>query len=64
VLSFGEVAATFVKNDLLDRALLLDTLWMEGLWKRVAPSARAARERDGEPRLYENFEALVASVPV
>jgi hypothetical protein len=64
VLYFGETAATLVKHGLLDRDLLLDLLWLEGMWAKVAPHARAARERDNEPRLYENFEALVTPVSV
>ena len=61
VLYFGEAVATLVKHDLLDRALLVDLLWVEGIWRQVAPHARFAREESGEPRLYENFEALVAT---
>lgn len=59
VLTFGEALATMVKHGLLDRGLLIDLLWVEGIWARVAPHARRARERANEPRLYENFEALV-----
>jgi hypothetical protein len=63
-LFFGETVGTLVKHGLIDRDLMLDLLWLEGIWDRVAPHAKLARERDGEPRLYENFEALVAKVPV
>jgi hypothetical protein len=59
VLTFGEALATMVKHGLLDRGLLVDLLWVEGIWARVEPHARRARERGNEPRLYENFEALV-----
>ncbi len=61
VLTFGEVIGTLVKHDLLDRDFLIDLLWVEGMWSRVGPTARRARERASEPRLYENFEALVSS---
>lgn len=63
VLYFGETVATLVKHNLLDRDLISDLLWFEGIWAQVAPHARHARERAGEPRLYENFEALVVKVP-
>jgi hypothetical protein len=59
VLTFGEALATMVKHGLLDRALVVDLLWVEGIWSRVEPHALRVRERSGEPRLYENFEALV-----
>jgi hypothetical protein len=35
-----------------------DWLWVDGLWSRVAPAALKVREKFGEPRLFENFEAL------
>jgi hypothetical protein len=58
VLIFMETIGTLVKNDLLDRELVNDWLWVEGLWARVRPAALKVRETAGEPRLYENFEAL------
>jgi hypothetical protein len=60
VLGFNETVATLVKNDLLDRSLVYDWLWVAGNWDRVGPAARRARERAGVPVLYENFEALAA----
>ncbi len=60
VLTFGEIVGTLVKLDLLDRDFLVDLLWIEGMWNRVGAAARVARERDREPRLFENFEALAA----
>jgi hypothetical protein len=62
VLGYNETVATLVKNKLLDRDLVLDWLWVTGTWDRVGPAALRARERAGVPALYENFEALVASV--
>jgi hypothetical protein len=59
VLTFGEALATMVKHGLLDRALVVDLLWVEGIWSRVEPHALRSREHSGEPRLFENFEALV-----
>ncbi len=58
VLLWGETVATMVKHELFPEALALDWVWIEGLWARVSPAARRAREQFGEPRLYENFEAL------
>ena len=61
VLYFNETIGTLVKNDLLDRDLVLDWLWVAGAWDRVGPAALRARERFGDPALYENFEALAKS---
>jgi hypothetical protein len=60
VLGFNETVATLVRNDLLDRDLVLDWLWMAGTWDRVGPAAVRARERAGAPKLYGNFEMLAA----
>ena len=61
VLMFGETVATLTKNDLLSAELVHDWVWVEGLWSRVGPAALRARAKHGEPRLYENFEALAKS---
>ncbi|HYN91579.1 MAG TPA: hypothetical protein VER75_06635 [Thermoleophilaceae bacterium] len=58
VLFFNETIGTLVKNDLLDRDLVYDWLWVSGSWDRVGAAARAAREQAGVPELFENFEAL------
>jgi hypothetical protein len=58
VLMFNETVGTLVKNDLLDRDLVYDWLWVEGAWNRVGPAAKRAREKAGVAQLYENFEAL------
>jgi hypothetical protein len=57
-LLFGESIGTLTKHDLLSVELVDDWLWIAGLWSRVGPAARKAREKFGEPRLYENLEAL------
>jgi hypothetical protein len=62
LLGYNETVATLVKNDLLDRDLVVDWLCVTGTWDRVGPAALRARERAGVPALYENFEALVASL--
>jgi len=64
VLAFGEAVGTLVKHDLLDAELVWDFLWVEGIWTKVSRHALAAREAEHEPRLYENFEALVARTAV
>jgi Domain of unknown function (DUF4760) len=58
VLNFGEVVGTFVKQGVLDRGLVVDMWWMEGLWSRVGSAAKRQREQLKEPRLSENFEKL------
>jgi hypothetical protein len=58
ILTFGESIATLTKHDLLSEELVKDWIWVEGLWARVGPAALRQREAMGEPRLYENFEAL------
>jgi hypothetical protein len=58
VLSFGETVGALVKHGLLDRDLLLDIFWVDGVWSKVGQHAHKAREHEGEPSLYENFEAL------
>jgi hypothetical protein len=61
VLAYMETIGTLVSNGLLDGELINDWLWVTGLWERVGPAAKRARDRFGEQRLYENFEALAAS---
>ena len=58
ILQFGETVATLTKNNLLDEDLVLDWLWVSGLWNRVRFAAGAEREKHGVAELYENFEAL------
>lgn len=60
LLTFGETIATLTKNDLLDTALVLDWLWIAGLWAQVGPAALKARAKLGVPQMYENLEALAA----
>jgi len=61
MLAFGETVATLVKHKTLDKDLVEDLWWVDGAWARVGTAAKKARERLGEPRLYENFEALATS---
>jgi hypothetical protein len=61
LLLFGESIGTLTKHDLLSTELVYDWLWVEGIWARVRPAALRQREKFGERRLYENFEALANS---
>lgn len=58
VLEFGEVVGTLVKQNVLNKDLVLDLWWAAGAWERVRLAAEHDRERIGEPRLHENFEAI------
>ena len=58
VLVWGETIGTLTKNGILDTDLVLDWLWVAGMWSRVGPAALKSREKHGVPALYENFEAL------
>jgi Domain of unknown function (DUF4760) len=58
ILNFNETIATLVENNLLDRDLVHDLVWVSGIWERVGPAARRARIDLGSDALYENFEAL------
>jgi len=61
LLSFGEVVATLVKQGVFDRGLALDLWWVEGIWARLGPAAERERDRLGDPRIFENIEALARS---
>jgi hypothetical protein len=58
VLMWGETLGTMTKRGLISQDLVLDWLWIAGLWQRVGPAAEAARKETGVRELYENFEAL------
>ncbi len=58
ILVWGETIGTLTKNGLLDVPLVLDWLWVSGVWSRVGPAAVKMREKHGVPELYANFEAL------
>jgi hypothetical protein len=60
LLNWGETIGTLTKNGLIDTDLVLDWLWVSGVWARVGPAARKQREKHGVQALYENFEALAA----
>jgi hypothetical protein len=58
MLMYFESIGTLTKHGLLSEELVHDWLWVGGIWSRVGKAALRQRERYGEPRLYENFEAL------
>ena len=58
MLVFHETVGTLVKNDLLDRELVLDWLWVSGAWDRVGKAALESRAAAGVSELWENFETL------
>ena len=60
ILAYGESIGTLTKHGLLNSQLVHDWLWISGMWERVGPAAKKVRAEAGEPRLYENFEALAA----
>lgn len=60
ILNWGETIGTLTKNGILDTDLVLDWLWVSGLWQRVGPAALKLREKHGVAGLYENFETLAA----
>jgi hypothetical protein len=57
-----EMIGTFVKQGLLNEALIQDLFWVAGGWTASAEICRGLREEAGEPRLYENFEWLALRV--
>lgn len=58
-----ETVATLVKNGLLSDELVYDWLAVELNWRRIEGILLGLREESGEPRLFENFQALAARVP-
>lgn len=53
-----ETLGTFVKHGLIHRGLTHDLFWVAGAWRICEKLCRALRKEAGEPRLFENFEAL------
>lgn len=63
VMKWYETVGTLVKQGLLDRGLVLDWLWVAGIWDMCRPIAMGQRERLGQAGIWENFEALAAAPP-
>jgi hypothetical protein len=58
VLNFGETVGSLVKHNVLDWDLMSDLFLFDLLWRQVKSHADYLRQRNGEPRLYEHFEAM------
>ncbi len=58
VLNWYETIGTLYKHGLLNEDLLFDWLAVYAVWERVKAHALAWRADMGEPRMYENFEAM------
>jgi hypothetical protein len=53
-----ETIGTLYKRGLFNEELLFDWLAVTLVWDRVKGFALGWREQTGEPRMYENFEAM------
>ena len=58
ILNWYETIGTLYKHGLINEELLFDWLAIDAVWERVKSYALAWREETGEPRMYENFEAM------
>jgi hypothetical protein len=61
VLNWYETIGTLYKYGLINKDLLFDWLAVYAVWDRVKSHALALREASGEPRMYENFEAMAGA---
>lgn len=53
-----ETIGTLYKHELFNEELLFDWLAIGLVWDRIKGFALGWREQTGEPRMYENFEAM------
>ena len=58
VCNWFETIGTLYKQGLFNEELLFDWLAVNLVWDRIKGFALGMREQVGEPRLYENFEAM------
>lgn len=58
-----ETLGTLYKHSLFNEELLFDWLAVSMVWERIKGFALGLREVAGEPRLYENFEAMAKAEP-
>ena len=61
IAGFYETVATLVKHDLISAELIHDWLGSNLVWSRLESILLGQRNESGEPRLWENFEALAAA---
>lgn len=58
ICGYFETIGTLYKNGLFNEELLFDWLLVYSVWDRIKNFAIGVREKVGEPRLFENFEAM------
>ncbi len=58
VCGWYETLGTLYKYSLFNEELLFDWLLVSAVWDRLEGFALGLRELVGDPRLYENFEAM------
>jgi hypothetical protein len=63
ILIWYETLGTLYKNGLFNEELLFDWLAVAPMWKRLESIALGQRKQSGNPRMFENFEALVNAEP-
>ena len=65
-LGLCETVGTFVRNGVLNEALVNDMYAVENSWTVIEKIAKGMRKQSGEPRMYENAEWLAkrASAPI
>jgi hypothetical protein len=61
---FYETVGTLVKNELLNEDLVHDWLAVHMVWQRLEGVLIGMRDEAGEPRLWENFQALALRIPM
>ena len=59
-----ETIGTLWKHKLINEELLFDWLAVDIIWNRVKEVALGVRQESGEPRLFENFEAMAKAATV
>lgn len=63
ILMWYETLGTLYKQGLFNGELLFDWVTVKPFWERLKGFALGQREKSGNPRLYENFEALAKAEP-
>ncbi len=58
ICGYFETLGTLWKHGLLNEDLLFDWIAVSMVWNRIKDYALGVREQSGNPRLYENFQAL------
>ena len=58
ICAWNDTVGTLYKHGLFNEQLLFDWLAVNLVWDRIKGFAQGWREQTGEPRMYENFEAM------